>query len=70
MSEVNHYVIPELEAIPDVERRRTWTEWEEGVLRKYYSKKPAVAIAKTLNRSVSAIHNHARILGVSAVGEE
>lgn len=63
-------VIPELEAIPDIERRRLWTEWEEGVLRKYYSKKPAEAIAKALSRSTSAIHNHARMMGISATGEE
>lgn len=63
-------VIPELEAIPDVERRRPWSEWEEGVLKKYYSRKPAEAIAKALNRSTTAIQQKARIMGISAIGED
>ena len=62
--------IPELEAIPDVERRRPWTEWEESVLREYYARKPAEAIAKVLNRSAAAIQQKARTMGISAIGED
>ena len=55
-------VIPELENTPDRITRRTWSDWEETVLRKYYGKKPDDAIAKVLNRSAHAVREKARNL--------
>lgn len=63
-------VIPELESLPDRIPRRTWTEWEEGVLRKYYGKKSDEAIAKVLKRTGHAVREKARNLGLKLYDED
>ena len=57
-------VIPELEDLPDIERRREWTDWEIGVLRKYYSRKSTEAIGKVLKRTTGAVQSKAMGLGL------
>lgn len=58
-------IIPELEELPDYEpTKRFWTEEEEAILQKYYSKKGAKALAKYLKRSVNSIEQKAGQIGL------
>jgi hypothetical protein len=45
---------------------RLWTEPEEQILIEYYGKVPPNMIAKKLNRSIRAIHEKARAMGIRA----
>jgi pyruvate/oxaloacetate carboxyltransferase len=45
---------------------RLWTEDEEIILAAYYGKVPPARIAKKLNRSIRAIHEKARAMGIRA----
>lgn len=58
-------VIPELEEIPDITPRRYWSDWEISVLKKYYGRKSPEAIAQVINRTVHAVREKARYLGLS-----
>ena len=57
-------VIPELEDLPDIEYKREWTDWEIGVLRKYFGRKPTEAIGKVLKRTTAAVQSKAMGLGL------
>lgn len=57
--------IPELEELPDIEpARRPWTDHEKDVIKKYFGRKSTEAIAIYLDRTVGAVENMARIMGV------
>ena len=60
-------IIKELEQIPDTSKT-LWSEFEEGIMKKYYQKKGARALAKTLKRPIYSIHNKAQGLGLSIRG--
>jgi len=47
-------------------RNRPWTERDEGVLREYYGRVPAAALARELGRTPSAVQNKANGMGLSA----
>lgn len=58
-------IIAELEAAPDI-KPRFWTEFELGIMRKYYAKKGAETIAKCLGKSVETVKHKARAMGLVA----
>jgi len=58
-------VIPELEAMLSSYKSRgrvNWTDHERAVLRKYWGRVPAGAIAKQLNKTISAVRNQVQYL--------
>ncbi len=52
-------IIKELDHCPD-SKQRDWSEFEEGLMRKYYQKKGARAIGNILERSTTSVHNKAQ----------
>lgn len=59
---VKEFTIPELEE--STPSRRFWTAEEDSILRDYYGKANARDIANHLKRSLRAVENRARILGL------
>ncbi len=57
-------IIKELDAAPDIQFKREWTEFEVDVLRKYYGRKSLLAIGRALGRSPTAVSKKAISLGI------
>ena len=62
-------VIKELDESSTIYGKRLWTEFEIGILKKYYGKKSIRVIAKVLNRTVNATYRKASFLGISFKSE-
>ena len=58
-------IIAELDSTPDI-HNQMWNSFDEDVMRKYYGKKPARAIAKTLGTTIDAVYGKARRMGIGA----
>lgn len=57
-------IIPDLENAPDIEFKKPWSEWEMGVVRRYYGRKTNEAIGKALDRTPQAVQNKAQNMGL------
>jgi hypothetical protein len=49
---------------------RPWTPEEEMILAEYYGEVPTKMIADKLDRSIKAVNEKARRMGISATGED
>lgn len=50
--------------------RRPWTEEESEILRRSYGAETTSALADRLERSVSSVYQHARLIGISTARED
>ena len=60
---VSSRIIEELENAPDY-IPRTWTDFQEDLMRRYYKTKGPAALAKAVGRSLDSVAHKARSMGL------
>lgn len=57
-------IIAAIEAMPDSNYGSIFTQFEDSIIKKYYSTKGPAAIARVLQKKTNQICSRARVLGV------